>query len=53
MAEVGVKLVLLKGAAYILGELPAGEGRLISDIDLLVPEKDLARAEEILCEYGW
>ena len=53
MAEMGEKLILLKGAAYIVGELPAGAGRLISDIDLLVPEKNVPRAEQTLREYGW
>ena len=53
LGDIGEKLVVLKGGAYILANLPAGSGRLISDIDLLVPERNLHRTEEILRDYGW
>lgn len=52
-SEVGEQLILLKGAAYILGGLPAGVGRLVSDIDLLVPESRLGKMESALRDYGW
>ena len=48
-----VKLLLLKGAAYISGNLPAAPGRLISDIDLLVPWEKIQLSEAILGEFGW
>jgi len=53
MAEAEQKLILLKGAAYILAELPPAPGRLISDLDLLIPQKSLPRVEKTLREFGW
>ena len=40
LAPLGEKLVLLKGAAYILGNLPAGRGRLVTDIDIITSSHD-------------
>ena len=51
--DASERLLLLKGAAYIASGLPAAEGRLMSDIDLLVPEKNIARVESVLNDYGW
>lgn len=48
-----VPLVLLKGAAYgAVGDLNA-EGRLFSDIDLLVPKSVLDRTEATFLAAGW
>ena len=49
----GVHWVLLKGAAYLAAGLPQGSGRHVADIDILVPERQLARSEEILKRNGW
>ncbi len=46
-------LILLKGAAYTVGGLPNGYGRLYSDIDLLVPKEQLAETERILKGGLW
>jgi hypothetical protein len=46
-------LLLVKGAAYILAELPAAAGRMIGDIDILVPSDRLASVEAALHESGW
>lgn len=46
-------VLLLKGAAYLLGESPSGEGRLFGDIDLLVPREQLGEAEKRLMLSGW
>ena len=46
-------LVLLKGSAYILAELPQARGRLQSDVDLLVPASSLERVEQSLLGNGW
>ena len=51
--KAGVKLILLKGAAYIAGNLPAARGRLIGDIDLLVPREKINHCEATLVEFGW
>ena len=49
----GLPLVLLKGAAYVLQGLRVGEGRMVSDIDILVPRERLAEAESALMMHGW
>lgn len=53
MDEIGERLVVLKGGAYILAGLAAGSGRLVSDIDMLVPGQSIRAAEDMLTEYGW
>jgi len=46
-------LVLLKGAAYVAADLPASKGRLIEDIDLLVPAERLREVELALERADW
>jgi len=46
-------IVLLKGAAYLLGGLPAALGRTFSDVDVLVPRERLAEVEAELMLAGW
>ncbi|WP_338769377.1 nucleotidyltransferase family protein [Massilia sp. METH4] len=53
LADLGVPLILLKGAAYTLAGLPPAHGRLFSDIDVLVPEERLGEAEAALMLAGW
>lgn len=53
LAADGVPLVLLKGAAYVLAGLQAGKGRMVSDIDLLIPRERLADVESALMKAGW
>lgn len=57
LASLSVKkkldFTLLKGAAYIATNLPNASGRLYSDIDLLVPKKDLNLAESELMLQGF
>jgi len=48
-----LNFTLLKGAAYIAKSLPNASGRLYSDIDLLVPKKDLNFAESELMLQGF
>jgi Uncharacterised nucleotidyltransferase len=48
-----IPLVLLKGAAYLLADLPAARGRNFSDVDLLVPASSLAEVEAALLGEGW
>lgn len=47
------KWVLLKGAAYVAADLPPARGRLVADIDVLVPHAGLKDAEHALAEHGW
>ena len=53
LAPTGQKMILLKGAAYLQAGIAAGRGRLISDIDLIVPEADIGAAEQALNLQGW
>ncbi len=53
LAARGAPLVLLKGAAYEMAQLPAARGRLFSDIDILVPRGLLPAVESALMLAGW
>jgi hypothetical protein len=46
-------LVLLKGAAYLVADLPPARGRTFSDIDILVPKSSLPEVEQALRANGW
>jgi hypothetical protein len=51
--HAGVQALLLKGAAYVMAELPPARGRVYSDIDILVPQTKLDAVESALMEHGW
>jgi len=53
LAALPGPVMLLKGAAYVAGDLPPAAGRLFSDIDLLVPRAQLDEAEAALMLTGW
>ena len=46
-------VVLLKGCAYATLGTPNAPARLLADVDLLVPEVDLALVESLLRQHGW
>lgn len=52
-ASLGVRIVLLKGTAFIAAGLDAGRGRLIGDLDILVPRARLDDVEAALLSAGW
>ena len=51
--QMQVPLVLLKGSAYVLQGLRAGVGRMVSDIDILVPRDRMGDVESALMINGW
>jgi hypothetical protein len=53
LAAVGAPVVLLKGAAYLYAALPPAQGRLFSDIDILVPKRALLDVESALMQSGF
>lgn len=53
LAALPGPVLLLKGAAYVAGDLPPAPGRLFSDIDLLVAREQLDEAEAALMLSGW
>ncbi len=53
LAGVPTPVVLLKGAAYVLLDIPAAAGRTFSDVDILVPRQHLDATEMALKMAGW
>ena len=53
LRSVGVPTVLLKGGAYALAGLNASLGRMVSDVDILVPRERLSDVETALMMAGW
>lgn len=53
LAPLNAPVVILKGAAYTLMDLPIAPGRLFYDVDVMVPESSLAQAELLLKLHGW
>jgi hypothetical protein len=53
LQSLSVPLVLLKGAAYVMADLPAALGRTFADVDFLVPRDRLAEVEASLMLAGW
>lgn len=53
LEPVGCPVILLKGAAYVLADLPAARGRLFNDVDILVPRESLGAVEAALMLAGW
>ncbi len=53
LAPLGVPVVLLKGSAFVAAGLYAGQGRLIGDLDILVPRDALDVVEAALLTAGW
>lgn len=53
LADAGVRVTLLKGAAYVMAGLAAAHGRIFSDVDIIVPKDRLGRTESELMIHGW
>ena len=53
LQPLGLPVVLLKGAAYNCAGLAAAQGRMFSDIDILVPKSGLPAVEATLMLDGW
>lgn len=53
LQAVGLPIILLKGAAYVMANLSPADGRLFSDIDIMVPKVSLDAVEAALMLHGW
>ncbi len=53
LGKAAIPFVLLKGGAYIVSELVAAGGRVLSDVDIMVPKDRLDHAERALYAGGW
>lgn len=53
LEDLKLPIVLLKGAAYVCAALPPATGRLVADVDILVPVDRLNDVETALLSHGW
>lgn len=53
LSELQTPVIVLKGASYVLQGLPAANGRMFSDIDILVEKSLVPSAEAALMKSGW
>ena len=53
LSGLDITIILLKGAAYLLADLPPGHRRIATDLDILVPKKHLNSVERTLLAAGW
>jgi hypothetical protein len=53
LAPLGIEPILLKGSAFAFASLPAGVGRMIGDLDILVPRDRLDDVEAALLGAGF
>lgn len=53
LQQLDIPVVFLKGAAYYLAGNLASQGRVFSDIDILVPEQSISDVELALITAGW
>jgi hypothetical protein len=53
LKDVDTPIVMLKGAAYFVANLPPREGRLFADIDIMVSRDKLDEVEGALFRCGW
>ena len=53
LGGMDVPVVLLKGAAYMAAGLPPARGRLVGDLDLMVPRSRIDEVERALVSNGW
>lgn len=53
LQPTGLPVVVLKGGGYALAGLQAALGRMVSDVDILVPRERLADVETALMMAGW
>jgi len=53
LKDVNIPVTLLKGAAYLMAELPAAKGRLFADVDIMVARDCLDIVEHALLLNGW
>ncbi len=53
LRDLGVRVILLKGTAYVATEVSAGQGRFVGDLDILVPRAAIRSVEAALIAAGW
>lgn len=51
--NTGLKIILLKGGAYVFLDLPMALGRPVADLDILMEPKDFPIIEACMAQHGW
>lgn len=53
LSGTSIRVVLLKGGAYVIAGLPGARGRVVADLDIMVDHEHLPRVEQALQMHGW
>ena len=53
LLESEIEIIILKGGAYLLIELPFSNSRMFADIDILVNKSDINKLEQTLLNKNW
>ena len=53
LSQFEVPIILLKGGAYLMADLPPARGRFLSDLDIMVPRDKIVSVEQALLSAGW
>ncbi len=53
LKDLNVPVIALKGAAYVIADLPPAAGRFFADLDILVPLEHITVVEQRLLDRGW
>src|SRR5439155_19105772 len=53
LQPMGIPMLALKGAAYLMRGMPHAATRLLSDVDIMVPRERLDDVERALLAGGW
>jgi hypothetical protein len=53
LCSMNIPIILLKGAAYVMLDLPCAYGRVVADVDILVPKNRLGQVENALRKHNW
>lgn len=53
LVPLGIPVILMKGTAYAAANVRASRGRLIGDLDIMIPRERLDEAEAALIDAGW
>ncbi len=53
LTDLPINVVVLKGCAYLLAELPFAKARLLSDVDIMVKKQNIEVIEQTLLDQDW
>ncbi len=53
LKDINTEIIVLKGGAYLIFELPFSQSRMFSDVDILVPRGKIAIIEQTLLQQNW